>query len=247
MSDEESVNVKRDRPVQREEQIPRSTIVVKVDPNLKLAHGTQKTWVHKLFQNPLPISAVPVEPLQGLPKGSKCLLFVEDDWIEVTVEAVLDDRQFDVSFHDGDELKNAKVSKKELIIEKTELANIIRIDELSEQAMANKGKADAATPAGTPLVGSQDKEEMESSDEGPKPLIDKSLSGYRVTLTRTGRLKLPLVRLLYEEFGYPIPEAKKLVNECPSLVAAGLEKEAAKELMSKMKRHGARVSMELVK
>ncbi len=219
LADEKHVKLKRDKPVESEVLIARSTIVAKLDPKVQPAHGElsglpQKTWVHQLFETPLPVGAIPVEPTQDLPKGTKCLLSLDGEWTEVTIETEMSDGRYLVSYQDNGEKHSNPVLKSVLIIEKTEIRNINKTDPLSGDS---------------------------------RQLIDKTLSGYQLTLSRTGRLRLPLVRLLYEELHYPIPDAKKLVFECPSVIATGLKEGEAKELMAKIKKLGGKVKIEFIK
>lgn len=165
---------------------------------------------------------------EGTPVGGPWF----DKWRDGTVKELYEDGSVRVKWNQGGE---DDVSRDDLIIDKKILAK------LNRQATAEKkGDAEATSKKKEPTTSSKpstagiSKKKAKSDDEDGAPATE----GCQVILTKAGKSKIALVKIVMEVTGFDAADAKDVLDNLPFPLKQGIDREEARRILRKIENAG---------
>ena len=131
-------------------------------------------------------------------------------------------------------MANATMSKDE-ILEAIGNMSVLELSELVEAFKTKFNVTISAAPVGAaPAAG--------GAGAGPAPAAEEQTE-FAVTLKEAGAKKIQVIKVVRELTGLGLKEAKDLVDGAPSVVKAGVTKDEAAAMKTKLEEQGAAVEV----
>ncbi|MGI5878517.1 MAG: 50S ribosomal protein L7/L12 [Christensenellales bacterium] len=125
---------------------------------------------------------------------------------------------------------------REQIIEAIKSMNVLELSELVkelEEIFGVSAAAPVAVAAAAPAAGAPEAAAEEAAEQ----------TEFDVVLTAVGDQKIKVIKVVHEQTGLGLKDAKAIVDGAPSKVKQGLSKEDAEELKAKLTEVGATVEI----
>lgn len=125
---------------------------------------------------------------------------------------------------------------REQIIEAIKSMNVLELSELVkelEEIFGVSAAAPVAIAAAAPAAGAPEAAAEEAAEQ----------TEFDVVLTAVGDQKIKVIKVVHEQTGLGLKDAKAIVDGAPSKVKQGLSKEDAEELKAKLTEVGATVEI----
>ena len=123
---------------------------------------------------------------------------------------------------------DAVPAKFKKIVEEIEIMTVLDLSELVKVFEKKFGVSAAAVAVGGPAASGPAEEAKSTAD---------------VELTDAGGTKIAVIKAVKEALGLGLKEAKDLVDGAPSMLKAGMKKEAAEELKKKIEAAGGKITL----
>lgn len=169
----------------------------------------------------IPKNAVRVTEQMPIEEGTKLGCSWGNSWHDVTVLEVNDDGTLYIHWDRFGDSRNADSDRDQLIIDKKVLAKLTSKAKKTDSLQ----KDDAANKKAAPSTATKEKSVTTKKPAGGK---------YHVTLNDAGNQKFAVIKVVMQETGLEIKDAKELVESTPILLKQDLSKADADKLLKKL-------------